>query len=280
MLFISDNMKIGIRGGLHHKNRIGIDLMNGKGIDFSWNIEDPQNDWIMFTDSFNPPVTGKTKIIYGPHISLERLSSFPEGPTYYFNSLSPWLADLTKQLFGNRKFITLPFPVDVDKFCPQEKEGNPVIYFKRRSREILENFKNSFPDIEFDFFDYTQKYEEDNFLNKISRAPYCIWIGTHESQGFALQETLSCNTPVFVIEAKDLRDEQGGPWDSIFPGKDLPCTSASYFDDRCGLISSPEDFKINFPVFLERLNLYSPREFILETLSPESCIDIWCKFLK
>jgi dTDP-4-dehydrorhamnose reductase len=39
------------------------------------------------------------------------------------------------------------------------------------------------------------------------------------------------------------------------------------------------DIKINFPIFLERLNLYSPREFILETLSPKSCIDRWYKVL-
>ena len=81
-------MRIGIRGGLHHKNQIGVDLMNGNGIDFSWNIEDPQNDWIMFTDDFSPPVAGKTKIIYGPHISLERLSSFPYGESYYLDRKS------------------------------------------------------------------------------------------------------------------------------------------------------------------------------------------------
>lgn len=273
-------MRIGIKGGLHHKNQIGIDLMNGKGIDFSWDVGDPQNDWIMFTDDFNPPVAGKTKIIYGPHISLERLSSFPVRESYYFNSLSPWNRDLCKQLFGDKNFVSLPFPVDIDKFCPQKKDGKPVIYFKRRRREILENFKNSFPSTEFYFFDYSQRYEENNFLHKIARAPYCVWIGSHESQGFALQETLSCNTPVFVIEARDLRDEeQGTSWDSLFPGRVLPCTSASYFDERCGLISSPENFEIDFSLFLENLNLYSPREFILETLSPESCIARWYKVL-
>ena len=272
-------MRIGIRGYIHHKNQIGIDLMNGNGIDFSWNVDDSQNDWIMFTDNFSPPLAGKTKIIYGPHIPLERLSSFPSGESYYFNALSPWLVDLTKQLFGDKKFISLPFPVDVDKFCPQEKNGKPVIYFKRRKGEILENFKKSFSNVEFDFFDYTQKYEEANFLDKIARAPYCVWIGTHESQGFALQETLSCNTPIFVIEAKDLRDEQGAPWEDLYPGKDLPCTSASYFDERCGFISSPEEFREEFNLFLENLNLYSPREFILETLSPKSCIDRWHKVL-
>lgn len=272
-------MKIGIRGGLHHKNRIGVDLMNGNGIDFSWNVEDPENDWIMFTDSFSPPVGGKRKIIYGPHVSLERLSSFPIEENYYFNSLSPWLVDLTKQLFGDKKFVSLPFPVDVGKFCPQEKIGKPVIYFKRRERGILDGFKSSFSEIDFDFFDYTQKYEEEKFLYCISRAPYCIWIGTHESQGFALQETLSCNTPVFVIEAKDLRDEQGGPWDSLFPGKELPCTSASYFDERCGMISSPDTYSSDFLNFLNNLNLYSPREFILETLSPQACIKRWIRTL-
>lgn len=279
MLFTLKEMKIGINGWLHHKNRAGVGLMNGNGINFSSNVEDPENDWIMFTDSFSPPVAGKMKIIYGPHISLERLSSFPEGENYYFNSLSPWLVNLTKQLFGDKKFVYLPFPVDIDRFCPKEKSGNPVIYFKRRDPEILNEFRSLFSDIGFEFFDYSQGYKEDNFLHKISRAPYCVWIGTHESQGFALQETLSCNTPVFVIEAKDLREEQGGPWDSFFPGRDLPCTSASYFDSRCGMISSPENYKLDFYKFLNSLNLYFPREFIIETLSAESCIKKWNKVL-
>lgn len=255
--------------------------MNGKGIDFSRNPGDPQNDWTMFTDNISHFGTGKNKIIYGPHININRLYSFPSGEFDYYNFLSPWLVDLTKDLFKDKKFISLPFPVEINKFLPQEKKGNPVIYFKRRKREILENFKKSFPNIEFEFFDYLQKYDEEVFLNKISRAPYCVWIGSHESQGFAMQEALSCNTPVFVIEAKDLRDEQGeGLWDNLFPGRELPCTSASYFDERCGMISSVETYQEDFTRFLNNLGEYFPRKFILETLSPEACIDKWRKVLK
>ena len=135
-------MKIYIRGWIHHKNEIAIRMMNGRGIDFYYNqVEDVEFDYLMLTDSFSVPnLEYKSGIIFGPHISLEKLGEHPVLNNSVFNSLSPWLSDLSKKLFPGNKYVTLPFPVDVDKFSPSEKKGNPVIYFKRRDPEILKNF--------------------------------------------------------------------------------------------------------------------------------------------
>ena len=47
---------------------------------------------------------------------------------------------------------------------------------------------------------FEKRYQESDFADAISKAPYAIWIGRHESQGFAFQETLSSDTPIFVID--------------------------------------------------------------------------------
>ena len=90
------------------------------------------------------------------------------------------------------------------------------------------------------------------FYDAISRAPYCIWIGCYESQGFAFQEILSCNTPIFVINVQSLREEING--------------------NR--VISCPERWKENWDLFINKSN-FIPRNFIMNTLSPNIYVKNW-----
>ena len=272
-------MRILVNGWLHPKNRIGIDLMNGKGIDFDIFPSVGTYDYVISTDSFITPREYAKGIIFGPHVSLENAGGFPVGDNIYFNSLSPWLTRLSKEIFGDRNFIDLHFPVDVDRFKPSEKTGKPVFYHKRRNPKIMEEFFSIHNKDEFLFYDYEKGYREEHFLDSISRAPYSIWLGCHESQGFAMQETLSCDTPILVIDSKSLREETGGYWDNRLAGLNLPCTSASYFDERCGIISDTNNWKKDLEIFKSLITTYSPREFVIETLSPESCINKWKSIL-
>lgn len=252
--------------------------MNGRGIDFfpAESAHDKREyDYLISTDSFNHIDLGSRGLIFGPHISLELLHNLPEGKNIYFNTLSNWLKDLATEVFGDKNFINLPFPVDVDIFKPSDKVGKPVLYFKRRDNKILDDFLKDHQLTDFHFYDYEKRYSENIFMKSISEAPYAIWIGCHESQGFAMQETLSSNTPVFVIDSKDLREETGGYWDNRLNGHNLPCTSASYFDRRCGIISDKYKWRNDIEWFKNNLNTYSPRDFITETLSPEACIKKW-----
>jgi hypothetical protein len=62
-------------------------------------------------------------------------------------------------------------------------------------------------------------------------------------------------------------------WSSNYPNFELKATTASYFDETCGLISSEETWVDDFKIFLNKT--YSPRNFILNNLSPSACLKKW-----
>jgi len=301
-------MNIYTEGNLHHKNAHGITLLEKEGINFPKDTSpDIAPDIVcMFDKVIDIRVIRNLEnyegpVIFGPHTFLfdrsgihlsanpdsyvhRRLYSgldvFDEDP-YYFNALSPWNKKLQVNICGlpDVNVITLPFPVDIDRFQPKDKKGKPVIYFKHREPSVVIDVLDHLGE-DFIIFNCGARYREETFLQAISTAPYCIWIGCHESQGFAFQETLSSNTPIFVINVKSLRDEVGSFWadENCVPGHDLAATSAAYFDEPCGLISYPEKWKDDFDLFLQQLNHYAPRDFVVTHLSPKVCKTLWEKY--
>jgi hypothetical protein len=219
---------------------------------------------------------GKLKLDYVKlHFNNSEIAFFKIVTTnVYMNFLSPWLKKLGDAIYPGKNTLDLQFPVDINRFCPSEKTGEPVIYFKRRDRSILNRFLEYSNSVSYKIFDYSSGYNEDDFREAIAKAPYCVWIGCHESQGFALQETLSSNTPIFVIDAKSLRDEVG-VWDNWMSEIDLLSTSASYFDATCGIVSDVSEFEERFRDFLNAVDSFKPRDFVIRTLSPEACIKKW-----
>lgn len=272
-------MKIGTTGWIHHKNLIGMELMNSEnsGIHFSFNINPSEEcDYLMVTDSFSSNGNFSKGVIYGPHIDLRNngFYNISTNSNVYINFLSPWLKSLGDIIYPGKNTLALQFPVDVNRFQTSEKNGEPVIYFKRRDRSILNRFLEYRKGNTYKIFDYSSRYNENDFKESIAKAPYCVWIGCHESQGFALEETLSSNTPIFVIDAKSLRDEIG-VWDNWMPEMDLKATSASYFDSTCGILSDALEFEVLFNDFINNIDTFKPRDFVIKTLSPDACIKKW-----
>jgi hypothetical protein len=250
-------------------------INEGMDVDLSYSAS-KEYDWIVNFSEFKTYSGHKGGVIYGPQIMFPTIpaSSIPNvhGKTYC-NLLSDWLVNLNSDINPDIKSIALPFAVEVNKFVPSEKKGNPVIYFKHvkedRLQSVISKLGNEFIVIRYG------SYSEDHYLKSIAEAPYVIWIGCHESQGFAFQEALSCNTPIFVINVRSLRDEIGSGWLNFMPDRELRATSASYFDERCGLISYFETWENDIDNFLSNIHNYSPRKFIMETLSPRACLDTW-----
>jgi hypothetical protein len=272
-------MKLLLEGWLHHKNEIGIKLMRKNGLDVYFKFDRrTKYDCIINTSKFTQYENHNGKLIIGPHIDIidinKQLVYFEQ--KCYFNCLSNWNVNIHKSLINSDKikFISLPFAVDIQKFMPKEKNGKPVIYFKKVDKNRLNDVLNHFGE-KFILFDCEKKYKENDFFNAISRAPYCIWIGSHESQGFALQETLSSNTPIFVINVRTLREEINSKWVDFMPEQKLEATAAPYFDDSCGIISFPERWKEDWLVFIKNIINYTPRDYIVNTLSPINCVKIW-----
>jgi glycosyltransferase involved in cell wall biosynthesis len=177
----------------------------------------------------------------------------------------------------------MPFPVNTELFKPildeKNKKNKVFIYFKRRNESelnILENYLRE-RKIQYEVFDYVKKYEENDYLKTLQEAKFGIVLGSHESQGFALQEAMACNVPLIVWNVTNMNQEVGSNHPS------LPATSIPYWDERCGeYFTKWEEWENCFNVFLKNIKTgekYKPREFIMENLSTVPCAERFMKLL-
>lgn len=216
-----------------------------------------------------------TKFIFGPQFSVlpNNNLNIIKGNNCVYNLLSEWVINIWNKypICNNLKLISLPFGVDTNKFIETKhifQREKVMIYFKHRNPidlNYIELFlKNKL--IDYTIFSYDKKYDENDFIHFLQDTKYCIWIDAHESQGFALQETLSCNVPLLVWNITSMNQEYGSNY------TDLNATTVPYWDERCGeIFYKKEQFENTFNLFLSKLYLYKPREFIIENLSIDVC---------
>ena len=165
----------------------------------------------------------------------------------------------------------MPFGVDTLKFNEIKHinhRSKVFLYFKRRDPNELNsiiNFlktKNIHPKI----FSYANKYDENEYINYLHDAKFGFWLDAHESQGFALEEALSCNVPLLVWNVTSLNQEHG----SNYPN--AHATTIPYWDERCGkYFTDISQLDTTFNNFINDLSEYKPREYILENISIEKC---------
>jgi len=116
-------------------------------------------------------------------------------------------------------------------------------------------------------------YTEKQYISTLNRVRFCIWVGSHESQGFALQECLSMNVPIFVWNATNMRDEYSNN-NRLFSNysQNLASTTVPYWDSRCGKIwDTSKEMSSELSEFISQLNTYSPRSYVLDNLSDKVC---------
>lgn len=226
-----------------------------------------------------------TLFILGPHISVFPNPQICSAISYKKNVIyvqpSKWAHDVWAQneICNGIQFKILPFGVDVEKFCPsllktaagEPQQKKAFIYFKRRHPAELAAMKEFLESAGYQVcvFDYVKKYQEQHYINTL-REPgiFGVWIGSHESQGFALEEALSCNVPLLVWNVTSMNQEHGGNL------PDYPATTIPYWDERCGEhFTNYYELARIFPRFLQGIEekKYSPRNYILENLTFEKC---------
>jgi hypothetical protein len=148
-----------------------------------------------------------TKFIFGPQFSVfpENRLDIIKGPNSVYNLLSIWVTNIWQKysICNDLKLIQLPFGVDTEKFVNTKsitEKNSVIVYFKHRNPidlQLIEIFfKNK--NISYNIFSYDTRYDEAKYLECLQNAKYCIWVDAHESQGFALQEALSCDVPLLV----------------------------------------------------------------------------------
>ena len=270
-----------IDGFLHHKNMAALDKM----LDFLkyeykyGGIKDISDYDVIYMPSTILDISKykDKKFIFGPHLSVFPTEQILDINNIYNNGVyiqpSDWSAEVWRN-YEVEKLIpikVLPFSVDVDKFSPKDIEKDIImVYTKRRNPHELNfiiNYLNK-NEIKYRIFDYVKGYTEKDYIITLARAKFGIIVDAHESQGFAIEEALSCNVPLFVWNVKFMSQEYRSRY------KDIPCTTIPYWDETCGeYFYEHVEFEKNFERFLNNIeeNKYKPREFILNNLSVVKC---------
>jgi hypothetical protein len=273
-------MKILVIGNFHHKNKESLEKIL-KYLKFEYkfgDISEVKNFKVIISPNIpiNTSIFPNKFFIFGPHFSV-----FPNQLLYkiynvHKNSIylqpSYWALNVWKK-FNVENIIPLKvfyFPINTKKFKPLEntKKEKVFIYFKRRKQTELSFLKTFLhnKNIEFKIFDYVKRYEEEDYLKYLQESKYGIILDAHESQGFAIEEALSCNVPLLVWNVTSMNQEEGISYPNI------PATSIPYWDNRCGsFFYKKEEFEEKYNEFITKLETYKPREFVLENLSVEKC---------
>jgi hypothetical protein len=272
-------MKLLIIGNFHKKNMIGLNLIIKElNIEFKYgNINEINNFDIIYSPNIpiNVSSYSNKKFIFGPHFSV-----FPDNKLKSINNIynnciyiqpSVWAVNVWYNFqLPNISLKKFPFPVEINKFKPKEisLKEEVFIYFKRRKLSEL-RFVQKFLDnknIKYKIFDYVSGYKESDYLNCLQNAKYGIIIDAHESQGFAIEEALSCNVPLLVWNVKDMTQEEGGRYPNFH------CTSIPYWNNNCGeFFYNKSEFETSYSNFIDKLKTYNPRKYIIDNLSPHVC---------
>lgn len=277
------------KGDWHHKNAHSLELLNRyENVSVKeWNGE---RDGIILCNHLDTNVIENYEnVVLGPGIDffqgLHFFKNYNGERKIIFNGLSSSIVDLHNIYAVNDKvgYIAIPFPVDVDRFHPaMEKKKRFFLYFKsvHSSRlhfviQYIQEHPEIFAEYEYKIFTYGQ-YQEDYYLDWIKQSVFGIWVGRHESQGFAFQEAMSCGCPLFVYDIETIKDECINDVHYIYIHKqgDYPLTSASYFDETCGIIyKKGEDIHAKFQEFHKQLSNYQPRKFVIDYLTCSQFIE-------
>ena len=270
-----------INGWIHPKNSNAI--RRYINIEFTFcNVNELQNFTLSQFDCVYSPSTAiqvslypNTIFIFGPHFDI---FNFPvhqiNGNRTAYIMLCEWVKNLNSNsvfLNNNIRLYDIPFGVDTDTFneiTPIRERTKVFVYHKRRQPNelhFLEDFLKT-NNIEYVFFDYVKKYKEEDYLKCLHDSVFGIWLDAHESQGFALEEALSCNVPLFVWNVKSMNQEHGSNYQNIH------ATTIPYWDERCGeVFYTADELFDKFQLFISKLDTYKPREYVLENLSIEVC---------
>lgn len=213
--------------------------------------------------------------VFGPHFSVfpDDKINIIKGSNSIYIQPSEWAVNVWKRfpICNNLNISSMPFGVETDKFNEIKsiyEKKNVFVYYKSRhpvELEIIQGFLKT-NNIEYILFDYNKKYNENDYIHCLQNSIFGIWIGRHESQGFALEEALSCNVPLLVWDVKSMNQEYG------YNYQDIPATCIPYWDERCGeVFYNADDLNDTFKTFISKLCSYKPREYILENLSIDVC---------
>lgn len=282
---------ITIVGNYHHKNKYFLQQLCSDKKYFNYVSDINSADIVLSADRYISIENYPNKyFIFGPHFSVFPNNIVKQFKNKYNNACYIQPSEQSRNTWMNEfhynilPIFAIPFGVNTESFNKSESitKSKVFVYYKNRNPDELKKVEDFLKnkDIEYRLFSYKNRYREEDYKNYLQQCKYGIWIGSHESQGFALNEALSCNVPLLVWNVT-LRSQEW-PLKSEYKNVKSNVTTIPYWDNSCGeYFYSFDKFEETFNKFINNLELglYKPREFIINNLSIEHMKKIWYDFI-
>ena len=280
----------------HPKNWEGIQRMcRTCNIEFEYTnsierIKENNYDILYCMSNFIDPyiIPENIKVIYGPQLWV-----IPEPPMVapfderlkdrcVFNLLSQWVEDYCVELANSfiMPIAHFPMAVNTNQFIPRDsnnKEYDCIVYIKRRSNELVNNTIALLEQkgLKYRIFRYGS-YNEEEYRDALHKSKFMLTLDAHESQGFALEEAMSSGVPLLVVDAQSMYDEMDNGYTATYDylrPKKLIATSVPYWSDECGIkITEQSELSTAVDKMMEEYKSFTPRDYIVRTLSDEVCM--------
>tara|TARA_R100001443_G_C3317235_1_gene169196 strand:- start:67 stop:933 length:867 start_codon:yes stop_codon:yes gene_type:complete len=249
--------------------------LDQENIPYAINEEKYKNNFLVHYDYTghlkHSKLTLETCVI-GPQIWSfdEHVNTLRENPHYYKTIVTPsqWVKDLyvNKCGFPEDKVSVWPVGITLPEY-ERKKEYGCLVYYKRRDQEELSKVRELLSDrhIPYNVMEYGQ-YSQTALEILAPESDFCFVLNGTESQGIAIQEIMSYNTPMLVWDIESWED-QGPEWS-------VPATSVPYWSDECGeRFINIDDMEVTFDRFYSRIGEYNPRKYVEDNLSYKKSIE-------
>jgi FkbM family methyltransferase len=166
-------------------------------------IRDYPGNWIVYC--FERPMRNDIPnklVISGPNFH-----PFP-GEDYtsvIFNAQCEWYKRILINLptWSERSILTIPFPLDYDRFVPSRTRTKILLYTKHRERWLIDavgTLLNNRYGSDLLHFSYDRTYQYEHWVECLPSIKFCVLIDNTETQGFAIQEMMSHNIPIIAFD--------------------------------------------------------------------------------
>lgn len=228
-----------------------------------------------------------SKFIFGPQFWV-----FPDSKHPFFTQskpehkdrciyvcLSDWIVHVWNEFIDTTKsnipFAPIPFGLEdiQPKTTNTEYQYDCIVYFKARHPSLLSHCESvlQLRGLRYKVYRYGS-YQRQEYIETLKQSRFAIWIGSHESQGFGLQECLATGTPIYVYDVKSMKDEFTGRYGYAGRSEQLLATTAPYWSDNCGLkVYSNEEFVSRFDEFMAAIPTYDPVAYVRTVLTDRVC---------
>jgi len=235
----------------------------------------------------HPDLYPTSKFIFGPQFWI-----FPNDSHEFFTEskpehksrciyvcLSDWIvkvfqefADITK---SHIPFLPIPFALEdiQPKAVTASFTYDCILYYKARDPSLLTFCESVLKSRGLTYKVYRYgSYDRTEYIETLKQVRFAVWLGCHESQGFAFQECLATNTPLYVYDVKSMKDEFSNHYIYAHHKEQLLATSAPYWHATCGYkVYSNEEFESNLTAFISALPMFNPASYVQQILTDSVC---------